>query len=74
MELPVDYGHPMAIVLENGELILAWMASSEVLDEWASVLQPFANERPGQSNFIISSHENIFTSTLYRVMKRKSQV
>ena len=74
MELPADYGHPMAIVFENGELIVAWMTSSEAVNEWASVLQPYATERPRQSNFIISCHENIFTSILYRVMKRKSQV
>ena len=62
----------MAIVFEDGELILAWMATKETVTEWASKLQPFIfnTKMPLQNNFIISSHENIITSTLYRVLKR----
>ena len=48
-----------------------WASSQEELDEWATVFNRFASGLPRSTSFVINSAANYFTTTLYRVMKRK---
>ena len=76
IELPDDgFEHPMALIFEDGEMIIMWTDSKEIFEQWAAILQKIIAQVPDQDHrlndyFLVRSSENHFTMTLYKCMQR----
>ena len=78
IELPRDYPFPMALVFDDGEVLLLWLESQDRRDAWASTLTKLiatseAGE-PARVDFLVRNAENHFTMTLYKCMVKKAVV
>lgn len=74
IELPADeFAHPIALIFEEGDVLLIWMTSEDELKPWVSLLSIFTTNMPPENNFILRSEMNRFTTTLYKFMQRKQQ-
>ena len=78
IELPRDYPFPMALVFDDGEVLLLWLETQDRLDAWASTLTKLIatseSGEPARVDFLVRNAENHFTMTLYKCMVKKAVV
>ena len=78
IELPRDYPFPMALVFDDGEVLLLWLETQDRLDAWASTLTKLIatseSGEPARVDFLVRNAENHFTMTLYKCMVKKMVV
>lgn len=67
--------HPLAIVFSNGELLLLWIAETDMA-EWVTRLQEYGKIRVEERNesVLIRSKENYFSATIYMHLQRKVEM
>ena len=75
IELPQDYKFPLAMIFADGEILLIWLKTQELMDEWAAILTKLIarreNGKLASVEYLIRNADNHFTMTLYKCMVKK---